>query len=142
MRVTAENLNRLLGLAGESLVESRWLKPFAESLLRLKRLQHEAGTRARRPARGAAGGQRRMSPRSSRSPMCSGGCSNVSSCCRERLAELEMFERRSTGLAHRLYDEALACRMRPFADGVQGFPRMVRDLARALGKQVRLEIVG
>ena len=43
LRVTAENLNRLLGLAGESLVESRWVKPFAESLLRLKRLQHESG---------------------------------------------------------------------------------------------------
>ena len=27
--------------------------------------------------------------------------------------------------------------MRPFADGVQGFPRMVRDMARKLGKQVR-----
>src|ERR1017187_1225950 len=38
LRVTADNLNRLLGLSGESLVESRWLKPFAESLLRLKRL--------------------------------------------------------------------------------------------------------
>jgi two-component system sensor histidine kinase and response regulator WspE len=32
--------------------------------------------------------------------------------------------------------------MRPFADGVRGFPRMVRDLGRQLGKQVRLEIVG
>ena len=53
-----------------------------------------------------------------------------------------MFDRRSINLAHRLYDEALACRMRPFADGVQGFPRMVRDVAQSLGKQVRLEIVG
>src|SRR5947208_13370265 len=32
--------------------------------------------------------------------------------------------------------------MRPFADGVQGFPRMVRDLGRSLGKEARLEIVG
>ena len=32
--------------------------------------------------------------------------------------------------------------MRPFADGVHGFPRMVRDLGRDLGKQVRLEIQG
>ena len=43
LRVTADSLNRLLGLAGESLVESRWLQPFAQSLLRLKRLQHESG---------------------------------------------------------------------------------------------------
>ena len=53
-----------------------------------------------------------------------------------------MFDRRSIDLAHRLYEEALACRMRPFADGVEGLPRMVRDLARSLGRQVKLEIVG
>jgi two-component system sensor histidine kinase and response regulator WspE len=41
-----------------------------------------------------------------------------------------------------LYDGALACRMRPFADGVQAFPRMVRDLARMLRKQVRFDITG
>ena len=66
--------------------------------------------------------------------------------CREdlskRLLELEEFHRRSANLSHRLYDEALACRMRPFADGIQAFPRMVRDLARELGKQVNLEIQG
>ena len=32
--------------------------------------------------------------------------------------------------------------MRPFGDGTRRFPRMVRDLARALDKDVRLEIVG
>src|SRR5207244_6073439 len=41
LRLTAENLNRLLSLAGESLVESRWLRPFADSLQRLKRQQSE-----------------------------------------------------------------------------------------------------
>ena len=60
----------------------------------------------------------------------------------QRLVELEMFEGRSLNLSHRLYDEALACRMRPFGDGVQGFPRMVRELGSSLGKQVRLDIIG
>src|SRR5258706_9545183 len=32
--------------------------------------------------------------------------------------------------------------MRPFADGIRRFPRMVRDLSHSLGKEVRLEIVG
>src|SRR6202043_875849 len=41
LRLTPDNLNRLLGLAGESLVESRWLHPFADSLQRLKRLQSD-----------------------------------------------------------------------------------------------------
>ena len=45
VRLTAESLNRLLGLAGESLVESRWLRPFADSLQRLKRHQTELSER-------------------------------------------------------------------------------------------------
>ncbi len=32
--------------------------------------------------------------------------------------------------------------MRPFGEGVRRFPRMVRDLARGLGKDVKLEIFG
>src|SRR5437762_10517506 len=141
LRVTAENLNRLLGLAGESLVESRWLKPFAESLLRLKRLHYDAGktvdslrealseqTLNERTQTALADAQHRILE-----------CQQLLS---QLLGELELFDSRSANLSHRLYDEALACRMRPFADGVQGFPRMVRDLGRTLAKQVHLEIIG
>jgi len=60
----------------------------------------------------------------------------------QRLTELETFDRRVASLTSRMYDSAVACRMRPFADGVHGFPRMVRDLGRALAKEVRIEIVG
>jgi two-component system sensor histidine kinase and response regulator WspE len=141
LRVTAENLNRLLGLAGESLVESRWLRPFGVSVSRLKRLHYELNgsldqLRDRLNAGDAEGRikeslfetQRRLG------------------LCREflalRLGELDTYDRRSTNLAQRLYGEALAVRMRPFADGVTGFPRMVRDVARELGKDVRLVISG
>lgn len=60
----------------------------------------------------------------------------------DRLVELEMFDRRSGNLSHRLYDEALALRMRPFIDSAQNFPRMIRDVGRSLAKEVSLEIVG
>jgi two-component system sensor histidine kinase and response regulator WspE len=33
-------------------------------------------------------------------------------------------------------------RMRPFSEGIGGFPRMVRDLARELGKEVTLRVEG
>jgi two-component system sensor histidine kinase and response regulator WspE len=141
LRVTADNLNRLLGLAGESLVESRWLKPYAESLLQLKRLQYRAGrhlevladvlAEQRTSARGATAlaEARRVALE----------CHQLLS---QRLDEVETFDRRSSNLAHRLYDAALACRMRPFADGTRTFPRMVRDLGRKLGKAVNLELTG
>jgi two-component system sensor histidine kinase and response regulator WspE len=139
--VTAENLNRLLALAGESLVESRWLKPFAEALLRLKRHHYDAvktldGLRAAL-SEAALNEQIQTALADAHHRVLE--CQQILS---QRLVELEMFDSRSANLAHRLYDEALACRMRPFADGAQGFPRMVRDLGRSLGKQVKLEIVG
>jgi two-component system sensor histidine kinase and response regulator WspE len=141
LRVTAENLNRLLGLAGESLVESRWLKPYAQSLLRLKRMHDDAATRL--------DDLREMLASTSGSPqiqaLLSEARSQVQECHQllsQRLIEIEMFDGRSTNLVHRLYDAVLACRMRPFADGVRTLPRTVRDLGRSLGKQIRLEILG
>ncbi len=141
LRVTAENLNRLLGLAGESLVESRWLKPFAQSLLRLKRMHYDLG----KAIASLSEAQSEQALRG-RSRSALAGVQHKFLECQKvlaaRLVELELFEGRSSNLAHRLYDEASACRMRPFADGVQSFPRMVRDLAQSLNKQAWLEIVG
>ncbi len=139
LRVSASNLNRLLGLAGESLVESRWLQPYAESLLRLKR-QHWHLLKNLEILREAladvdASSQTRLAEAMQLADGCLQGLS-------DRHAELELFSRRSANLSHRLYNEALASRMRPFADGVHGFPRLVRDLARTLGKEVKLEIAG
>ncbi len=141
LRVTAAHLNQLVSLSGESLVESRWLPVFNESLQRLKRLQQStaqsleilhdtlrennlvgAQLKALQAVRQNVDASQKM--------------------LAERLTELELFERRNSSRAQRLYDQALACRMRPFADRVVGYDRMVRDLGRTLGKQVRLEIHG
>ena len=141
LRVTPENLNRLLALTGESLVESRRLVPFSESLLRLKREHNKLGQILDRIRESL--GQEKFGEHAE-AQVAQARVQLVR--CREdlskRLVEFEEFHRRSANLSHRLYDEALACRMRPFADGLQGFPRMMRDLARDLGKQVRLEIKG
>jgi two-component system sensor histidine kinase and response regulator WspE len=141
LRVTAENLNRLLGLTGESLVESRWLKPFADSLLRLKRLQHVASA-ALIAARESLVGHELSQATDESLAASQKSLLNCEHLLSERLSQLEVFDGRSTNLANRLYDEALACSMRPFADAVPRFPRMIRDLGRTLGKPTRLEIVG
>jgi two-component system sensor histidine kinase and response regulator WspE len=60
----------------------------------------------------------------------------------DRLAELERFFRRTEEVSTALYHEVIGSRMRPFGEGVAGFPRMVRDLAKDLGKRVRFDIVG
>ncbi len=146
LRLTAENLNRLLGLAGESLVESRWLRPFADSMQRLKRMQSELETgldRLRQQLRAPAPGAQPLGERStSQIDMLLRQTGECRQFLAERMEELDLFDRRSAHLSNRLYLEVLRTRMRPFGDGTQRFPRMVRDLARALGKQARLEIFG
>jgi two-component system sensor histidine kinase and response regulator WspE len=141
LRVTPENLNRLLALTGESLVESRRLVPFSNSLLRLKREHNELAQILDR-IRESLGREKFNEPAEAQVAQARVQLVRCREDLSKRLLELEEFHRRSANLSHRLYDEALACRMRPFADGIQGFPRMVRDLARDLGKQARLEIQG
>lgn len=141
VRLTADSLNRLLGLAGESLVESRWLRPFAESLQRLKRQHADLGQRLDRLRQSLQ--QDHLSDRAE--TQLHELTRSVAECHQflaARMEELDVFDRRSAHLSHRLYLEVLRTRMRPFADGARRFPRMVRDLARALGKDVRLEVIG
>jgi len=141
LRVTPESLDRLLALTGESLVESRRLVPFGESLLRLKRQHNELAHLLDRILE-SLGQAKSNEPTEVQIGQVRAQLIWLREELSKRLLEFGEFHRRSTNLSHRLYNEALACRMRPFADGVRGFPRMVRDLARDLGKQVRLEIDG
>jgi two-component system sensor histidine kinase and response regulator WspE len=141
VRVAAHSLTRLLGLAGESLVEARWLQPFAKSLVNLRRDQDrladmldELGRTV--PSHEGTGGPHEMIDDMRQ---------RVGDCRRQLVDRIEAFEnhaRVSDDLNSRLYNEIIASRMRPFADGSQGLPRLVRDLARDLGKKVRLQITG
>jgi len=60
----------------------------------------------------------------------------------ERLVELDEYERRTLSLGKRLHEEVITSRMRPFSDVTRGFPRMIRDVARQLGKQVDFRVDG
>jgi two-component system sensor histidine kinase and response regulator WspE len=139
VRVTAQSLTRLMGLAGESLVQARWLQPFATSLMKLRKHQDHLAELLDEIAHalsgdgsnheGAVGEARRQAVR----------CRQILT---ERIGAFEDHAAQAEDLNSRLYREVIVSRMRPFADGTHGFPRMVRDLARQLDKQVRLDILG
>ena len=141
LRLTAENLNRLLALAGESLVESRWLKPFSDSMQRLKRMQTNM-EETMDALREQCGSEKISDSAKGRFNQLFTQVADARSYLNERLQELDLYDRRASSLSNRLYLEVLRTRMRPFGDGAHRFPRMVRDLARSLGKSVRLEITG
>jgi len=141
IRVTADNLNRLLGLAGEARVGSRWLYAFTREMLRLKQYQQGLSRNLDDLRESLA-----EVPLSKRAAMRLNEFHDRMAIFQrsmvERLEELEQFDRRLASLSTRLNDEVLDCRMRPFADGVQMFPRIARDLAHSLEKAVRLEVIG
>jgi two-component system sensor histidine kinase and response regulator WspE len=141
LRVTADTLNKLLGLSSETLVESHWIGPFGASMLRLRRMQSGAA-QALDGVRAALAGQQV----DARVQAALDDAQRIVAECQQELVqrtnEVDEFGWRMSHLAKRLYDTALACRMRPFGDGLAGMARMVRDLGRSLGKQVRLEIEG
>lgn len=141
LRVAASNLNRLMGLAGESLVEARWLDPFSSSLQAIKRKQTRmaADLETLQDAMQESGADDRWQRAVSDILAMA---NQVRQSLVERTDEFDTHAHRTTDLTGRLYEEAIKSRMRPFADGVQAFPRMVRDLARRLVKEVDLTIAG
>ena len=140
LRVTAERLNNLLDLSSKSLVETQRLKPYLTAMQRVKRSQSGASraldslealleSTIDPDAHKALEDARRL-------------LSEAQHLLIQQTADLDEFGWQAGQRAQLLYDTALACRMRPFADVLAGQARMVRDLGRTLGKQVRLEIDG
>ena len=141
LRLTAESVNRLMGLASESLVESRGLKPLGDGMLRLKRRLQETGRRVD-DIRHAMGRPDFLDRLETLLAQVHGQLLHCQDSVVQQLALVDALDRRATDVARRLYDEAVACRMRPLADALHGLPRLVRDVGRAVGKQVRLEVSG
>jgi len=142
LRVSAEGLNRLMGLAGEVQVESHWLPTYILKLLRLKQEQDRVYRLLNRQYGILHSGTM------SREQHLDGIQKMIREMegCRKQLngalVEIEDHARRATEISYHLHQEVIANRMRPLADWLHGFPRMVRDLARELGKEIKLEIVG
>ncbi|MDM5181294.1 hybrid sensor histidine kinase/response regulator [Massilia sp. DJPM01] len=136
----AQNFERLLALASESRINAHQMHPFIAQLQRFKRNQaslfqaleqlHDAVVR---------GGDQALIEQSA---LAGQKAHPLKQFMLEHMADIESYERRLLGVSKNLVDEVLTLRMRPFRDGVQAFPRMVRDLARSLGKEAQLLIEG
>ncbi len=139
VRVAAESLSRLLEMAGEALVRTRWHAPHLGAMALLK-------TALAALARQMEHMAERLRQRAEIQPAeCADLLRQVAEIRQQAgtiQSDFEFYAHRSSDLNERIYQELVASRMRPLADGAQGFPRMVRDLTRRLGKQVKFEIAG
>ncbi|SMF33223.1 Hpt domain-containing protein [Desulfovibrio gilichinskyi] len=138
VRVSAGNLNRLMALAGESLVEAGRLGTFASSLLRLKAGQRDLMKAIEDSVERIAKGESLPYIISEIKALVTENQKLLATYA----VDFETYRRRSDNISGRLYNEVVASRMRPFSDGGLGFPRLVRDLARSLGKKVDFVVEG
>lgn len=132
VRVDSTRLERMMQLAGEVMITSRRFAGVRRDALQLDRRLDGLEIVVGEAARNAE------DPR----PVLRG---EVDAARREVAAmvdELDGLLRRTEEISADLYGQVLGSRMRPFEDGGQGFPRMIRDLAKSLGKQVRFEVRG
>ncbi|MEG1039157.1 MAG: hybrid sensor histidine kinase/response regulator [Pseudomonas sp.] len=141
LRVTAERLNSLLDLSSKALVATQRFKPYLATMQRLKRMHNQSIQ--------ALDGLRGQLQHSDQSPEVHEALAQVQQLLQQtqqvllqQVTGLDEFGWQANQRSQLLYDTALACRMRPFADVLTGQSRMVRDLGRSLGKQVRLQIEG
>jgi two-component system sensor histidine kinase and response regulator WspE len=140
LRIDADRMTRILGMASELLVESRSVNKFSESLNLLKRRQDELMVLLGRWA-----GENEAVNSVNKSEYEQASIQRLDECRSmliDHLSLLEYHDRRTIKLTNKLYNEVAGSRMRPFSDGVVGFKRMVRDIARELNKEVSLKIVG
>ena len=136
-----DNTERLLTLAGEAVVASRGLLSQAGAEAIARRAEREldraigevrsllAGPSVSEEARRAIAAVELVAAATAQRR-------------RDRMAAIERVGQRVTDVIGQLYERVLDGRMRSFGDGVAGMPRMVRDAARELGRDVRLVLVG
>jgi two-component system sensor histidine kinase and response regulator WspE len=138
LRVSADNLDHLLGSSAELLVASRKLRSFTDRFWTSHRQQRriaqgvEAALAACPPDGAVVTALRRVQTI----------VEEGDRLLMDGIVEMDRFERRASQLAQRLYGEALGCRMRPFSEIATGLRRAARDAARHLGRDVELEILG
>ena len=133
VRVNAENLDRMMRLAGESMVEGKRFPQIRRGLremksqLRFARDSFESAVKRRDTAE--------ISNSLARLATIEGSLTS-------HAEFLENVFRRTEEVGTKLYHEVIGSRMRPFGDVTAGHPRMIRDLAKKLGKKVQFDIEG
>lgn len=153
LRVSAQALNRILFLAGESTVEATRLQAL-RTLIDTLRARHRALEASLQAVHDLAHGEFRVSrgagarrgDRDGRMEALlstlTAEAAQIQSVVLEQAARFDEAFRRVEEISGTLYAEVIRSRMRPFAECTTAFPRMVRDIARELGKSVELRVVG
>ncbi len=137
---TAQNFDRLLALASEARINAHQLHPLIQGMQRHKRNQAALFAVLEELLESASQGKDPVLKE--KALLAIQKSQPLKQFMLEHITDMENYERRLLMGSENMVEEVLSLRMRPFRDGIQHFPRMVRDLARSLGKDVVLRVEG
>lgn len=141
VRIAADKMNRLMGLAAESLVGVKRLQGFEKKILSHKKRLLEIAALIDRLEQNAVDSDQFAELKRILKDI-QHKHNEYYRDYTEYFADFSDYSRTMDNFSDSLYREVVSCRMRPFIEGVRDFPRSVRDLARKLGKKISLEISG
>jgi two-component system sensor histidine kinase and response regulator WspE len=141
VRVFSENLNKILGLSGEILVQAKLMKPFSNELHKIKSRILELNSYKELIFQelfdyNISEDIKEKFTDSTKS------LDLILNSIISHIENFENFSRRLEIIADKLYAEAVETRMKPFSEGLTGFHRMVREIAKSLNKKVEFIIKG
>ena len=131
IRIAAEGFDKIMSMASETLVASRTLAGYASGLERRNHAMVRAVQTLDDPT--SAPALRTSALRE---------IDRQAAALAVDIAEFDQIARAHERTAENLYRNVLAGRLRPFSEGIRAAARLVRETARELGKQVRLEVLG
>jgi len=141
VRVSARNMNRLMGLAGEAIVESDWLPMLMKKTQRLKTKQEEIWAEINNIHKRLL--ENGIPPYLEDS---FAYLNHRVQYCRDfigdYIGEIDDHVCKAAGISHQLQREVVANQMQPFSEGIKGLPRLIRDLSSHQNKQIRFEVEG
>ncbi|MGA8164016.1 MAG: ATP-binding protein [Waddliaceae bacterium] len=141
LKISSKVMNRLLGLAGETVVQSHWLKPFEQSLFYLWK-QYTALISAFRQFENSVPKEsftRKADFYFSELQERASQCSDMIS---KQLVEFRQFLHKQLILSDHLYQEVVESRMCPFSEEIPNLSHLVRNARRKLDKKVKLKVIG
>lgn len=141
LRVSAKSVGRMMGMAGEAMIESRWLPQLSGKLNRLRRLQNDVLLSIDRAKKHLLD--------TGTTPYMENSLHDIAKrmgYCRQHLmnqiSDVEDHSLKATTIFHKLHREIINNRMQPISEGLIGLPRQIRDLGREQHKEILLEVSG
>jgi two-component system sensor histidine kinase and response regulator WspE len=141
VRVFSENLTKILGLSGEILVQAKLMKPFSNDLHRIKSRILELNSNKELIFQDLFDYDISEDIKSKFTDSTK-SLDQILNSIIKHIENFENFSRKLEIIADKLYAEAVETRMKPFSEGLTGFSRMVRDIAKTLNKKVEFVIKG